>query len=117
MQDHVFLSCLPPLPEGGEISEVAADTEGEVPEAAAGQDTAETDEDAASESSHTATSIPPANSQDEEAKGKRKRSDDDEDSDLSSVSKPRLVVPISSAAPASSFAPPNIFDLALDLST
>ncbi|KAM0887633.1 hypothetical protein ACQ4PT_028891 [Festuca glaucescens] len=115
--DHIFLSCLPPLPEGGEISEVAADTEGGVPEAATGQDTAKADEDATFELSHTATSIPPANSQDDEAKGKRKRSDDDEDSDSLSASKPRLVVPISSDAPASSFAPPNLFYLALDLSS
>ncbi|KAM0887634.1 hypothetical protein ACQ4PT_028891 [Festuca glaucescens] len=116
-RDHIFLSCLPPLPEGGEISEVAADTEGGVPEAATGQDTAKADEDATFELSHTATSIPPANSQDDEAKGKRKRSDDDEDSDSLSASKPRLVVPISSDAPASSFAPPNLFYLALDLSS
>ena len=92
------------------------DTEGEVPKAVVGQYTAETDEDATSKSSHTATLIPPANSQDE-AKGKRKRPDDIEDSDSSNASKPRLIVPKSSAAPASSFAPPNLFDLALDLSS
>ena len=67
------LPLLPtPLPEGGEVSEVAADTEGETPEVAAGHETAETDEDEASELSHTETSIPPAHSQDEDVKGRRK---------------------------------------------
>ncbi|KAM0930572.1 hypothetical protein ACQ4PT_000883 [Festuca glaucescens] len=108
---HIFLFCLPPLPEEGEVPEVAADAEGETPEAAVGQEIAQTNEDEASQSAHTETSIPPTNSQDEGAKGKRKRSEADEDSESSSASKPQLIVPISLAAPAPSSAP-SLFDLA-----
>ncbi|KAM0887225.1 hypothetical protein ACQ4PT_029181 [Festuca glaucescens] len=76
---HVFLSSLPPLPEAGEVPKVAADAESETPKTAAGQNGVESDEDEASDSSRTVTSIPPANSQDEKIKGKRKRADDKKD--------------------------------------
>lgn len=63
--------------------------------------------------SGSATSIPPAHSEGDKARGKRKRptDDDDEDSSSSTMSKPKLVKPISSAAPSSSYAPLNLFYL------
>ncbi|XP_051195875.1 uncharacterized protein [Lolium perenne] len=88
---HVFLSSLPPLPEAGDVPEVAADAESEIPEAVAGQDGAESDEDEASDSPRTVTSIPPANSQDEKTKGKRKRTDDG-DSESSNASKQQITL-------------------------
>ncbi|KAM0825709.1 hypothetical protein ACQ4PT_069374 [Festuca glaucescens] len=110
---HVFLSSLPPLPEAGAIPEVTADARSETPESAIGEDGAESNEDEASDSSRTVTSIPPANSQDENIKGKRKRADDRK-SESSSASKPELAVPTDSAAPTSGF---SVFDMALGLSS
>ena len=101
------------MPEAGEVPEVATDAGSETPETAAGQDGAESDEDEASNSSRTVTSIPPANSQDENIKGKKKRADDRK-SESSSASKPQLAVPTDSAAPTSGF---SVFDMALVLSS
>jgi hypothetical protein len=94
------------------------DPKSEIPKAATGQDGAKTEEDEAPESSRTANSIPPANSQDEKIEGKRKRADDDGDSESSSASKPQLTVPTDSAAPTSGLSIPyNVFDMTLDLSS
>jgi hypothetical protein len=61
------------------------------------------DGDTVSESSRTATSPPSATSQgDAEAKGKRKRSEATGDSESSGESPPKIVMPLRSAAPASS---------------
>ncbi|KAM0825260.1 hypothetical protein ACQ4PT_069675 [Festuca glaucescens] len=89
-QDH--LRCYPPLLEGGEVPEAAADPEGDTETIATEENMIE--EDSSAESSYSLTLIPSAHSQDEAVpKGKRKRADADENSGTSSTSQPKLVQP------------------------
>ncbi|KAM0919133.1 hypothetical protein ACQ4PT_008512 [Festuca glaucescens] len=92
--DHIFLSCLPPLPEDGDIPEIAMEVEGDTPEAAAEPEIPGAEgEDDDTEESGSATSIPPAYSKGDKAAGKRKRpSDDDDDSSSSTMSKAKLPI-------------------------
>jgi hypothetical protein len=112
MQDHVFLTCLPPFPEEGKVSHASVETEGDTPKGSVEEEIDGTNADAGSESSRSATSLSSSHSKDKKSAVKRKRSDDDdEDSSSSNTPKPKLATPTISAVPSSSHAPMNLFDL------